>query len=64
MDAQVVTHNAVHADLLVGAGVVREHDADRLLAALALEDHGVAAEELQLVHFRLQAEKWKSDQAM
>jgi hypothetical protein len=42
----------VHADVVVVAGVVAEDDAHGLLAALALDADGVAAEELELLHLR------------
>lgn len=52
-DPQVVTDHPVHADLLVGAGVIREHDAHRLPPLLALQQHSVPSEELQFVHLSL-----------
>ena len=48
--AQVVPDDTVHPDLVVRHGLVRQHDTDALLPLLALEQDGVAAEELQLVH--------------
>ena len=51
--AQVGAHHPVHAHLLVGARVVGEHHAHRLLALLALDDDRVGAEQLELVHLRL-----------
>ncbi len=50
---EVISDNAVHADLLVGHRVVAEHDADGLLSLLAFEQDGVAAEEPELVHLGL-----------
>ena len=50
---EVVSDDAVHADLLVGNGVVTENDADCLLPLLAFEQDGVAAEEPELVHLGL-----------
>lgn len=52
-DPQVVADHPVHANLLVGAGVVRQHDTHGLSPLLPLHQHCVSAEELQLVHFRL-----------
>lgn len=53
VDAQVVTHHSVHADTLVRHGLVGQHDAHRLLLALALQQDRVTAEQLQLVHLGL-----------
>lgn len=53
VDAQVVADDAIHADTLIGHGLVGQDDADRLLLAFALQQHRVSAEQLQLVHFRL-----------
>ena len=36
-NTQVVTHHAVHPDLVVGTIVVRQHDRHRLLSLLALK---------------------------
>merc|ERR1719440_2620001 len=47
---EVLADALVHPDLARLARVVREHDAHRVLAALALEQHRVAAEELELLH--------------
>lgn len=52
-DSQVVADHSVHADLLVGAGVVREHDAYRLPSLLSFHQHCVSPEQLQLVHLGL-----------
>lgn len=51
--AQVVAYHAVHADLLIGTVIVWEHNADCLLATLALQENCVSAEKLQLLHFCL-----------
>lgn len=53
MNAKIVANDAIHADFLVGACVVGQNDANRLLPLLSLQNHRVAAEQLQLVHFRL-----------
>ena len=47
---EVVPHHAVHPDLLVPHGVVRQHDADALLPLLPLQKDSVAPEQLELVH--------------
>ena len=47
-DAEVVPDDAVHADLVVRDGVVRQHDAHALLPLLALEEDSVAAEQLNI----------------
>lgn len=52
-DTQVIAHHTIHADLLVGASIIRQHNADRLLATLSLEQNGVASEQLKLVHLGL-----------
>lgn len=52
-DSQIVPDDAVHANLLVRASVVREDDAHGLLATLSLEHNRVPAKQLQLVHFCL-----------
>jgi hypothetical protein len=49
---EVLADALVHANLARLARVVREDDAHRVLATLALDHHGVAAEELQLLHRR------------
>ena len=36
-DAKVVTHDAVHPDLVVGTIVVRQHDRHRFLSLLSLK---------------------------
>mmetsp|Transcript_72452 Transcript_72452/g.156661 ORF Transcript_72452/g.156661 Transcript_72452/m.156661 type:complete len:454 (+) Transcript_72452:1318-2679(+) len=51
--AEVLAHHLVHADLRVIQVLVREHDADGVLALLALDEHVVAAEEVQLLHLGL-----------
>lgn len=51
--AEVVADDAVHADLLVRAGVVGEDDGDGVAALLPLHEHRVPAEQLELVHLRL-----------
>ena len=55
-DAEVLADDLVHADLALLAELVREDDAHGVLALLALDEDGVAAEELQLVHL-LQVER-------
>jgi len=52
-DTQVVSHNTIHTDFLIGAGIIREHNADGFLAPLALQQHGVTTEQLELVHLCL-----------
>ena len=47
-DPEVVPDDAVHADLVVSDGVVRQHDAHTLLPLLALEEDSVAAEQLNI----------------
>ena len=47
-DPEVVPDHAVHADLVVSDGVVRQHDAHTLLPLLALEEDRVAAEQLNI----------------
>ena len=47
-DPEVVPDDAVHADLVVRDGVVRQHDAHALLPLLALEEDSVAAEQLNI----------------
>ena len=47
---QVSAHHLVDADARLVARVVREDDADGVLALLALEQDGVAAEELEGLH--------------
>ena len=47
-DAEVVPDHAVHADLVVSDGVIRQHDAHALLPLLALEEDSVAAEQLNI----------------
>merc|ERR1719267_405892 len=49
---EVLADALVHADLARLARVVREDDAHRVLAAFALEEHGVTAKELELLHRR------------
>mmetsp|Transcript_81050 Transcript_81050/g.238195 ORF Transcript_81050/g.238195 Transcript_81050/m.238195 type:complete len:200 (+) Transcript_81050:2350-2949(+) len=51
--AQVLAHDFVQADLRVLEVVVGKHDADGVLALLALDQHVVAAEEVQLLHLCL-----------
>lgn len=46
-DTEVLAHDLVHAHVRVLAGLIREDDTDRLVALLALDDDGVAAEELR-----------------
>lgn len=53
MNAQIIAHNAIHADLLVGAILVRQHNANRFLASAALQQNRITAEQLQLVHLGL-----------
>mmetsp|Transcript_62640 Transcript_62640/g.175079 ORF Transcript_62640/g.175079 Transcript_62640/m.175079 type:complete len:229 (+) Transcript_62640:1885-2571(+) len=52
-DAEVLAHHLVHADPLVLQVLVREDDAHRVLALLALDEHVVAAEEVELLHLGL-----------
>lgn len=52
-DTQVVANDTVHADLLAGAGFVRENDANSLLPAFSLQQDCISAEQLQFVHFGL-----------
>ena len=47
---QVLADHLVHADVGIVAGVVGEDDADGVPALLALDEDGVPAEELQLLH--------------
>ncbi len=47
---EVAAHHAVHADLVVVHALVGQHNAHGLAALLALEQHRVAAEQLQLLH--------------
>mmetsp|Transcript_37429 Transcript_37429/g.76302 ORF Transcript_37429/g.76302 Transcript_37429/m.76302 type:complete len:501 (-) Transcript_37429:109-1611(-) len=49
-DAQVLAHHLVHAHVGVVAALVSEDDADGVAPLLALEEDGVAAEELELLH--------------
>mmetsp|Transcript_7901 Transcript_7901/g.20402 ORF Transcript_7901/g.20402 Transcript_7901/m.20402 type:complete len:258 (+) Transcript_7901:1975-2748(+) len=48
--AQVLAHNLVDSDLRLLARLIREHDADGILALFSLQKHGVSAEQLQLLH--------------
>jgi len=52
-NSEVVSDDPVHADLLVGDGVVAQDDADRFLPLLSLEENGVSPEQSQLVHLGL-----------
>lgn len=52
-DAQIVSDDAIHADLFIRTLIVGQNDADSFLATLSFEQHRVAAEELQFVHLRL-----------
>mmetsp|Transcript_37010 Transcript_37010/g.91458 ORF Transcript_37010/g.91458 Transcript_37010/m.91458 type:complete len:248 (-) Transcript_37010:99-842(-) len=47
---QVLADDFVHADLSFFAELVGQHDAHSVFALLSLDQHGVAAEELKLVH--------------
>mmetsp|Transcript_28920 Transcript_28920/g.62296 ORF Transcript_28920/g.62296 Transcript_28920/m.62296 type:complete len:224 (-) Transcript_28920:66-737(-) len=51
-DAQVLSDDLVHADVDVLGLVVGQHDADGVPALLALQQHSVTAEKLQLLHLR------------
>jgi len=51
-NAQVLADDLVDTDLVLLGGLVGQHDADGVLALLALEQDGVAAEQLQLLHRR------------
>lgn len=50
LDAQIVPHNAVYAGGAVIQVVVSKHDEDRVLPLLALDQHCVAAEQLERLH--------------
>mmetsp|Transcript_34194 Transcript_34194/g.79892 ORF Transcript_34194/g.79892 Transcript_34194/m.79892 type:complete len:235 (+) Transcript_34194:493-1197(+) len=52
-NAQVLPHNLVHANLLIIKVVISKHNANCVLALLALQQHVVASEEIQLLHLRL-----------
>lgn len=52
-DPQIVADHPVHANLFIGAGVVRQHNAHSLPPLLTLHQHCVSTEELQLVHLGL-----------
>ena len=56
-DPQVVTDHPVHADLLIGAGVVGQDDAHRLPPLLSLHQNCVSTEQLQFVHLGLHGKK-------
>lgn len=47
---QVLAHNFVHADLPFFAEFVSQNDAHGIFALLALDEHGIAAKQLELVH--------------
>ena len=49
-DAEVLPHDLVHLDGRVVAGLLGQDDADGVPALLALDEDGVAAEELELLH--------------
>lgn len=49
-DPQVPANDLVDSDARLVARVVGEHDADGILALLALEEHRVAAEQLERLH--------------
>ena len=49
-DAEVLANDLVHLDVGIVAVLVRQHDADGVAALLALDEDGVAAEELELLH--------------
>jgi hypothetical protein len=48
--SEVFAHHLVHADLVLLARVIVEHDANSVSALLPLQLHGVTTEELQLLH--------------
>mmetsp|Transcript_33468 Transcript_33468/g.109659 ORF Transcript_33468/g.109659 Transcript_33468/m.109659 type:complete len:203 (+) Transcript_33468:2238-2846(+) len=50
---EVLAHDLVQADLPIFQVLVGEYDANGVLAFLALDQHIVAAEEIQLLHLRL-----------
>lgn len=50
---QVIPDDPIHAYLLIGTCVIGENDTDGLLPPLALEQHRITSEELQLVHLVL-----------
>ena len=52
LDAKVVTDNAVQAGAAIVKVVVGENDQDGVLALLAADEDGIAAEELQGLHRR------------
>jgi len=47
------TYRTVHTDFFIRAIFIRENNANGFFPALALDEHCVATEELQLVHFGL-----------
>mmetsp|Transcript_28442 Transcript_28442/g.80059 ORF Transcript_28442/g.80059 Transcript_28442/m.80059 type:complete len:454 (-) Transcript_28442:148-1509(-) len=48
--AEVLAHDLVHSDAGAVAGLIGQHDADGVAALLSLDEHGVSAEELELLH--------------
>ena len=50
---EVISDASVDADLLVGDSIVGEDNADSLAAPLALQQDGVTAKQLKLVHLAL-----------
>ena len=53
-DPEVVSDHTVHANLLIGDCVIRQDNANGLFPLLALQQHSITLEELQLIHFLLQ----------
>ena len=49
-DAEVLSDDLVHTDVGVVAGLVGQDDADGITALLALDEDGVATEELKFLH--------------
>ena len=48
--SQVLANDFVHADLALFAEFVSKDDTHGILALLALDEHGVTAKQLKLVH--------------
>lgn len=61
-DPQIVADHPVHANLFIGTGVVRQHDAHSLPPLLSLHQYCVSTKELQLVHLGLKRKSYCESQ--
>jgi hypothetical protein len=51
-----MSDNLVHQNLLVGAGVIGQNNADGFATLLTLQHNGISTEKAEFIHFRLKVE--------